>query len=524
MDVDAWNDARALKRRIRLQQVTWWEIAASVYTAIFVSLFILLSVNDAIGDEPVSAAGVDDIRKGGPAIIGACAALVLVAGARSGARGGPITPTPADVQWEWLGPAPREEVVRHGLRLALLGAMLAGGVAGAAAGVIAAGRLPGNALEWMALGATSLAFLAVATVAVAGLTAGLGAPPRLVELSVPLVGAVATMEAVSRTELLPTTWLGDVVLAPIDDVSYLGLVPIVAIPALVAVAWRVAPGVPLELIELRSRLVTELRFAIVTADVRAAVLLRRRLLQDRPRRTPWFPLPRLVPGAITRRSLHAALRWSWIRLAQLLVLAVVAGLAVAGHTAGTTPLIAVAALAMWAIGVDVCESLAADVEHEDQWSSSYLTLGGSRARHLLIAVVFALPPAFVMASVASAGSPQPLPVDPWLGLAVPAGMTAVVGGAITTMSSPRTMVAAVPEAAGSELLFRLASPVAVAGLGLAGVVGEAGTEGGRTLLALIVAVVVIGLALAIVALRPAARRGTERAFNQLARWRGGGAR
>ena len=98
--------------------------------------------------------------------------------------------------------------------------------------------------------------------------------------------------------------------------------------------------------------------------------------------TPHFP--------VWRRGWRGVLRWPITRVARLVVLAVVAGLALRGVWSGTTPLILLAGLAMWVAALDAVEPMAQETDHPGRRDSYPLELGELMVRHLPVSVVVML--------------------------------------------------------------------------------------------------------------------------------------
>ena len=190
------------------------------------------------------------------------------------------------------------------------------------------------------------------------------------------VADVATGRATS-----PFTHIGAVALAPIAPVDLVGVVVVVA---LLAVALVRAGRVSLEPALQRARLVQSLRFAATFQDLRAVITIRHQLAHETPRVRPWFRFPaRSGPGRATwRRDWHGALRWPASRVARIATLTIVTGAAAAAAWRGTTPFLALCAVATYAIALDVTEGFAQETDHPD------LGLGPPRAAR----AVHAAPP------------------------------------------------------------------------------------------------------------------------------------
>jgi hypothetical protein len=226
----------------------------------------------------------------------------------------------------------------------------------------------------------------------------------------------------------------------------------------------------------RASLVGQLRFALTVRDLRTVVVLSRLLAEERPRRRP---LIRLRPGhgpalAVWKRDWRGVLRWPLSRFVRVLVLGAVAGAALRGVWAGTTPLLLVAGVAMWLAAMDADVGLAGEVDHADRGRSVPVDEGSLLLHHLPAAVA-------VVTLVAAAGGILGAQVGGWslravqIGLAVmvPAAVGAVAGATVSTVRSVygtgTGMFAFSPESTGLSLVIREALPPAIATAGVVSV-------------------------------------------------------
>src|SRR5207237_5873453 len=113
------------------------------------------------GDARAGAHTVETITARAPAVLGLLVALLLAAGLRTGARGGPLALQRPDVQQILLAPVRRELALRAPALSQLRGRVFAGAVAGAVVGNLAFRRLPGRPAGWVGCG---VAFGVVAAV------------------------------------------------------------------------------------------------------------------------------------------------------------------------------------------------------------------------------------------------------------------------------------------------------------------------------------------------------------------------
>jgi hypothetical protein len=260
-------------------------------------------------------------------------------------------------------------------------------------------------------------------------------------------------------------------------------------------------GTSLEASERRAGLVGQIRFAATLQDLRTVIVLRRQLSQELPRQRPWIRMPRSIPKAwlaagtgagtgaaatvaagdrarlhtrhfpVWRRGWHGILRWPALRLVRVVVLGVAAGLSLVGVWNGTTPLIVVAALALYLAALDVTEPLAQEVDHPDRSASFDVPTGELHLRQMG-------PPVVLMVAIGAIGIVAAAAVTGWskttweLGaiVLVPAVVCALGAGAMSVIKGPPPALSAqatiIPEAAGARAVGRLLWPPLMCVIGL----------------------------------------------------------
>jgi len=156
---------------------------------------------------------------------------------------------------------------------------------------------------------------------------------------------------------------------------------------------------------------------------------------------------------------------------RVLVLGAVAGAALRGVWAGTTPLVAVAGVALWLAAMDADVGLAGEVDHSDRGRSVPVDEGSLLLHHLPAGVA-------AVALVGAVGGILGAQVGGWsaraagLGLviAIPAAIGAVAGAAVSTVRSVYGTgsgpFAYSPETSGLTLVIREALPPAIATAGV----------------------------------------------------------
>jgi hypothetical protein len=153
-----------------------------------------------------------------------------------------------------------------------------------------------------------------------------------------------------------------------------------------------------------------------------------------------------------------------VRILRVIALCSVAVAAAVGTWRGTSPLIVVSGLALWAAALDVIEPLAQELDHPDRWAGYPVSPGDLLGRHLaasLLALVLATcVPIGVVAVLGDAGKV----LGTAGGIVIPACMAAVLGAAASVATAPfdpGALQMQMPEAIGTQLIFRVAWPPAI---------------------------------------------------------------
>jgi hypothetical protein len=478
----AVEQLRAARRRRRLGDTQWGELAYRVYTTALFCLVVAIMLAGWVGDRELDAASTQSVAREAPAWLGLLLALVVVMGVRSGRRGGPLALEAADVQHLLLSPADRSGTLRRpSLEVLGYGAM-AGAVVFGVIGSLVAQRLPGSNMEWVACGA-----LFGVVVVISGLGAALLTCSRRLPNWVPLsvswaLLAWAVAELVGAHLDPPLTWIPT---APTTFAGRLAMWPLrsgaVGVPWTIVAALSAAFGVALvgglsiEAARRRTQLVGQLRFAVTVQDLRSVVLLRRQLAAESPRNRRWYRVPRLLwtRQPVLGRDLQSVAHWPAIRVARVVVLCCLAGLAARGMWSGTTPLMIAAGIATYIAALDAAEPLAEEIDHPTLTASFPMLDGLLHLKHLMA-------PCIVMVLAGLVGVLAAWAVDPAaevlrlgpvvVAIAAPA---AVAGAAVSILSGSTPDTAGTlmtPEVAGPRLVVRTAWPPLVAVLGFAPVI------------------------------------------------------
>jgi hypothetical protein len=466
VDLDySLSEWRRWRKRRRIAELAWIDAlyhAELTGIACAIAFYALAGV---IGDGALSAGQMADVTRSGDAWLGLAAAVALAVGLRSGSRGGPLVLEAADVRHVLLSPVDRRRALRGPALRQIRFLLFVAASGGLAVGFLAAHRLAGSTAAWTA----SAAAFALATVALAFGAALVASSLRLpswagTTLGIVLVGAAAA-DAADVVPASPTVPWGRIGMWPVQPAAP-GVVAVGISLAVLALGLARLGRVSLESAERRSRLVGQLRFAATLQDVRTVVLLRRQLALELPRLRPWV---RLRVGGRERlpvwhRGLRGALRWPAARVGRLVLLGVVAGLALRGVWAGTTPLLALAGAAVFLAGLDATEAMAQELDHPSLTESTPAAAPSLRVRHLAVALA-------VMALVAAVGVAAAVLVEPGAGalelalLCAPAaalGGVAGAGASLVATPDPLEAMLMPPEVTGAYQAFRIARPLVLA--------------------------------------------------------------
>jgi hypothetical protein len=404
-------------------------------------------------------------------VVGLAVALAVAVALRSAGRGGPLAVEGPDVNHILLAPVDRRAALAGPASQQLRFGTFAGGASGAVIGLIAYRRLPGTPAAWVFWGAV-VGGLAV----VVALGAAMAASGRRVSRQAAnglglLVLAWSAADLALGVTTSPLTLLGRLSLWALgfDWTAVGGALVALAVGAL---GLALVGGISLEAAERRSRLVGQLRFAATVRDLRAVMLVRRQLAQERPRSRPWLRVaPK--PGSGTRlavwtRDWRGLLRWPARRVARLVLLGAVAGASLRGVWAGTAPLVVVAGLALWLAALEAVEPLAQETDGADRRDSYPRAEGWIELRHLAAPCVV-----MVVVGVVAIGAALPLgQIGLVLGVGgatlVPAATAAVAGAAVSVVRPPPVVAAGdlMPELTGLRAVGRELLPPVLATAGL----------------------------------------------------------
>ncbi len=469
VDTSALTDLRRTRRTRRLGDTEWFDIAYNVYLAAILGGGAIIVASGYIGDTPLGDDAVRRFLDRAPAYLGVILAVAVGVGLRSGAGGGPLSVESADARHLLLAPISRRAVLRQPflqrLRTVTGGAALVGGIAG----LLSAQRLPGSASAWTLSGAAFGACVGMITVVVAVHAHAVRLPGWV---AVAVGGAVCGWQVLAAVghHTGPLNSLGDIALwgnrpVPVDLVG-VGVVVAVAVVAMFDVG-----RLSVEHLDRRGDLVSQLRFAVTTQDLRTVVLLRRQLRQERPRDRPLVVVPATDGGpssAVIRRSVHSLLRMPLARLGRVVALCAAAGVAAGMAARGTTPAVVVCGILLFIMGLDLIEPLSQEIDHPDRADDLPVEPGWLHLRLLVGPVVVAVVPA--MAGAAACAVVEPRATVAALAFAVPvtwSGMTGSIVNALRddVLTGPSESILMPPEVSGVTDVVRLLLPLVMSTLG-----------------------------------------------------------
>ena len=470
---DVLREMRRERRAWRVADIDWIDALYKAYLTGIVGIVSIALLSAWAGGDRVATSTAHKVAADGPALLGLLAAVVVTVGLRSGERGGPLAIEAADVRHVLLAPVRREIALGPIAQRQLRHVAFTGGLVGIVAGQLAFRRLPGNDIAWIVAGAAFGASLAVGFAGAAMTVSGRHVRRPLGSLVGVALVAWSIVDVLTDHLTSPLSFFGRLALSPIRF-HVVDVVPALALLALAALGYASIGGTSLESSERRAALVGQMRFAVTLQDVRTVLLLRRQLAQELPRSRPWFRVNR--GPAVWVRDWRGVARWPKGRIARVVALGAVAGAAARAVWDGTTPLIAVAGLAMFVAALDAVEPLGQDLDHPDRGSSVPIVAGSLHLRHLSTAfAVTLLTGAVGLATAVAIGPDRALTAQVGavtLVVAAGAAVAGAAGSAITSDPASRGEYAALlpPEALGSITAMRLVWPAAVAIAGFVPVV------------------------------------------------------
>ena len=473
--LDALRDMRTARRRNRVQEMDWFEAAYRVYLAAFLGGGFILWMSGFAADGPLAPSTISDLHRHTPHVVGLLAAFAVFLGVRSGLNGGPISVEAAEVTHALMAPVPHGPALRRPVVQRLRTLAFAGAVAGATANQLLGRRVPdhANLALWALYGAIAGAAIAslyvivalfVHTLRISRLAANGAAAALLAWQAGVTFGNTSTPGPFDAFGSITLWW---------HRVTVLDLAAVAVVAGLAVVALAFVEYLSLEALVRRSALVAQMRFAVTLQDLRTVILLRRSLSQEHMRVAPWFAVPGVVRrDPIIARGLRSLAHFPVRRLTRMGALAVVASIATVFAYRGATPLVVVAGVASFVLGLDIIEPLSQEIDQPDRTDSFPVERGLLHTKHLVAPAIASV--LFVSVGVATAIVLEPDPAT--LSFAVLIGLSLVfagiAGAAINTVSGAPDPVGGAnqglylpPEMSGMGTVIRNAFPPAVATVG-----------------------------------------------------------
>lgn len=503
------RELRALRRRRRLGDLEWFDVAYRVYLFGLAGLIATVMVSDAIGEVIGEDVTTDDVLARGPTTLGIVVMAALAIGLRSGSEGGPVSVESADVRHLLMAPVDRRMVmmrpIAQRMRSIAFGAALAAGVIGQ----LVARELEGSRGSWAMAAALFGAMVGAIFVASAVIAHAIRMP-RWAATGGGVIGvgwqAVAMWSVWSDDPDVST------IKGPADSagsVAFWGVrvegqdlvaVAVVAVAAVVALA--VGGRLRIEPLVRRADLVSQLKFAATVQDLRTVVLLRRQLRAENLRVRPWgarrvrpapaasLPRPSAVPvrsssaplrpaRLVHRRGLASLRRLPAGRIGRIVVLAALAGV-FGSVTVSGSPLFVIGVVGCaFLLGMECIEPLSQEIDRPSLTDGIPVDRGWIYAHHLLAPGVLVAVAALVGAVAATL-----LDTDNAAGafaVAIPVAWAGGIGAVVATVrDAPQPAAVAdttlmggarntdsplvPPEFAGMQSAYASFMPVLVSGL------------------------------------------------------------
>jgi hypothetical protein len=434
----ALADFRRMRRRRYVEELDVMEVLYRVYIGAIAAAIGLGLLAGAVHEAPVDASALASIRSHAPAMIGIAIALGVLAGLRSGSRGGPLAIEPAEVHYTLLAPIDRNKALRPQALGQLRMAAICGGIGGAVVGNFVFRRFPGSPVEWIAGLGLFGALVPVLVLGAALVASGRRLRPWLAaSIGVALV-AWSVADLVFGATTSPGTMLGELGTLPLQHGARVELAGggVAISLALLALGLAGVGGILLEAAKRRAELTAELRFSASVRDVRSVILLRRQLASERPRRRPWLRLRSAGDHTVWRRGWQSFLRWPPARIGRVVVLAVAAGGAAVAAWHDSVFLAVLPGALLFVAALDVVEPLAQEADHPTRSEAAPIAPNALFQRHL------AAPTAALAALLLLAGLTAAVIAGSAIGfevgavVALPSGFLLAAAAAVSATNDP----------------------------------------------------------------------------------------
>jgi hypothetical protein len=381
---DVLRDLGGARRRNRLTGIHWADAMYRVYILAVGVGGIAWWVATMFGSRRIKETQYLAFENRASQVVGLVIACVVLLATRSGLRGGPLAIESAELTHVLMSPVDRRRSLTHSIVQQYRRGAYLGMITGAIAGRLMVPFVVGNRVVWTLTGAfvgalTGLLWMGVAMnvsgrhlakwwqLLGGGLMVGSAFDLRADEVQSPL-------SRLGRAFWFPLrNWQGSGVrlLPGVSPWAKLHEPPLaaalLAIFAVVVAALGLqgCAGLRIEHAERRAALVSQLRFAVTTQDLRSVLLLRRQLGSEHLRNRPRFRI-KGRPGpeaAVVVRGVRSVARWPTSRFVRIAIMAILSGIAARLAYEGTLPLVAVPGLLAFVAGLDAIEALSQDADH-----------------------------------------------------------------------------------------------------------------------------------------------------------------
>lgn len=462
---------RTDRRKHRVEEMDWFEALYRVYLAAFLGGGAIFFLSGLVGDANFTPSDMVNIHTHTLHVLGLVTALVVFIGLRSGANGGPLAVEEAEVRHVLMAPVSHAQVLRHPAIQRFRTFIFAGAIAGGTANQLLGRRVPdAPALGLFAVyGAIAGGIIGLLFVVSALLAHGLGIARWMTTAIATVLFGWQIAVSVSDTNVAgPFDFVGSLSLgwSRVHIVDFVGIAVVLLISIL---SIMLVGRFSLEALARRSALVSQLKFAVTLQDVRTVVLLRRQLSQEHMRVKPWVKVPRVLRrDVVVGRGIRSMMHFPLRRVIRMKLLNMTAAFALVLTWRGTTPLVVVAGLALFVLGLDVVEPLSQEVDQPDRTDALPLERGYLMAKHLVVPALASL--VFLPAGVLVAYIMEPTAST--VGYAFLLGIVALLGGvagaainavkgAPDPLGGANESLALPPEVSGMGTVIRSAWPPAV---------------------------------------------------------------
>ncbi len=471
LGIDALRAMRSDRRKHRVEDMEWFDALYRVYLAAFLGGGAILFLSGLVGDASFTTREMANIHTHSPHVIGLIASIAVFIGLRSGANGGPLAVEEPEVRHVLMAPVPHDHVLRHPAIQRMRTFAFAGALAGGTANQLVGRRVPNApSLGLFALyGAAAGALIGILFVMSALLSHGLGLARWMTTAIATAVVGWQVAVTFGNTHIAgPFDTVGSIAMSW-SRFSVLDVVGLLVIAALSVVSILVVGRFSLEALARRSALVSQMKFAVTLQDIRTVVLLRRQLSQEHMRVKPWLKVPRFLRrDVVVGRGLRSLMHFPLRRVIRMTLLNVTATAALVMAWRGTTPLVIVAGLALFVLGLDIVEPLSQEVDQPDRTDSLPVERGLIMTKHLIVptlASLIFLPVGIIVAFVLE---PHSSTIGYGFLLGIPALLGGVAGATINSVKGAPDPVggayeglALPPEMSGMGTVIRSAWPPVV---------------------------------------------------------------